>query len=465
MSTLTPAPGVERPRPAHRLVSTFTLAILVGVVAVAFESFGTLTAMPAAAEELGGIEFYAWAFTAFLLAQVLAIVLAGRWCDRAGAVPALSVGAGVFVLGLLGAGLAGSMPELLAMRFLQGLGGGAVGLALMVLVAQVFDHTTRANLMSIFSFCWVLPSFLGPPLAAWITERLGWHWVFWAVIPVMLGAAALGAGPMLRVHREWTPPAGLPAGVPIWAALLAALGAALLQLAGQRLTWLSVPTALAALAVLVVALHRIGPADYLRFGRGLPATMGVRGLQAGVFFATQSFIPLLLVQQHGLSLTQAGYVITVGSAGWTLCSVLQARRWLRIRRDQVIILGCGLTLVGVLAMATAVWLNWPVPALAGAFVVMGAGMGFTVASTSLVTMQLSSTELLGANTSALQVSEGVGNSLITGLAGTIFASLHLHAEVRITFAVLHTMVIVFALLGLLASTRIGPVRNESSGVG
>ncbi|MGL5248841.1 MAG: MFS transporter, partial [Brooklawnia sp.] len=145
-----PIPTESSPRGQRAL----TVTLLGGALAIAFEAYGTLTAMPAAADDLGRVDLYAWAFTGFVIGQVLAIVLAGRLVDRIGPVAPLAAGVGVFIVGLLGAGFAPSMEALLVSRFVQGVGGGATNLAFMVVVAQTYGKQERAWLMSLLSLCW-----------------------------------------------------------------------------------------------------------------------------------------------------------------------------------------------------------------------------------------------------------------------------------------------------------------------
>lgn len=445
--------------------TALTITLLGGALAIAFEAYGVLTAMPAAAEALGRLDLYAWAFTAFVIAQVLAIVIAGRLVDRIGPVVPLATGLGVFALGLLGAGFASSMEWLLVTRFVQGLGAGATNLSFMVLVAQAFGKAERAWLMSALSFCWVLPSFIGPPIAAWITTRFGWHWVFLGVVPFLVLVALPGIAPMTALQRNRVP-AGPPGKqVPIWAAFAVAIGAAALQLAGQRLDLPGAGAAVAGLAVLAIGLPALMPKGFLRMGKGLPAVMTTRGLASGALFAAESFLPLLLIRAHGFTLGQAGLFLALGASGWAIGSTVQALRSLRIRRDQIIQLGAGLMVLGLAPMPLVAWLHLHWMVLAVGFITCGTGMGMLVSSTSLANMQISEPELLGRNTASLQVSEGLGNSIVTGLAGSLFAALHLASDPAITFTPIYLLCLAVAVATALVSLRVGPVRNESSGVG
>ena len=110
----------------HERWRGLTVGLVLNVTFVAFEALAIATIMPLVADDLGGIELYGWVFSAFLLANLVGIVVAGEFADRFG--PALPFGAGLalFAVGLLIGGLAPSMPVLVAARAVQGLGAGAI---------------------------------------------------------------------------------------------------------------------------------------------------------------------------------------------------------------------------------------------------------------------------------------------------------------------------------------------------
>lgn len=453
-----------------------TIGLLLSVVAIAFEAMAVVTAMPAAAADLGDLDLYAWTFSAFMLAQTFAIVAAGQFSDRFGPKLPLAVGFVVFAVGIVVSASAPTMPVLLVGRFVQGLGGGTMNLAVMVLVARVFDERERAVLMTGFSAAWMGPSFIGPPLAAWLSTALSWHWVFWSVLPLMAVAGAL----ILRPLRELDlpPHADVPAAPRqlAWAGLVAA-GAATLQLAGQQLAagaatpqlagqhielWSLVWAALG-LILLWRALPPLLPAGFRPTGGGLAAVIIVRAFTAGAFAGAQTFLPLMFVQAEKLRLEWAGAIITIGSCGWMVGAWLQSRPWLRLRRDQIIIVGTACVLAGLVLVSSSAWLPGRLLAVAVAgWVVAGFGMGLSLASTSLAVMQLSETVELGRNTSSLQVGEALGNSIGAGIAGTLFALGLAQSNPVFGFGAPLTAMAVIAALGLAASLRIGSVENFSA---
>lgn len=457
MTTQTPATTHAPVEGRGRLL----VGLLAAVVCVAFESVAVATAMPQAARDLGGLGLYAWAFTLFVLGMVFSTAVAGRWCDRTGPLRPLALGMGLFVGGLLLAGAATSMPVLVAARFVQGAGGGAMNLCLMVVVAEAFGEDERARTMTWFSVCWLMPAFVGPPVSAAVTHHWGWHWVFWMLVPLLAVASGLAARPLLAVQSRWRRHPGDGDPVPLWAAGATAVAAALLQAAGQLRGAAGAGLAVVAAALLLAAVPRIMPAGFLRLGRGLPAVVWTRGAQAGAFFAAEAFLPLSLVTLRGLGLFRAGLVLTVGSLGWTAGSWLQSRAWLRLRRDQVVRWGLVASAGGIAAAAAsaATGHRHLVLVLAG-WVLAGLGMGLGIAGQSLAVMQLAPAGQLGRSTSSLQTADSLGNSLVAGLGGAIFSLSH---ESPAAFAPIFCAAALVAVAGVLVSGRIGPVPTTPPG--
>jgi MFS family permease len=438
-----------------------TVGLLLSITAVAFEAMAVATAMPAAARDLGDLDLYAWTFSAFMIASTFATVASGQFSDRLGPKRPLVVGFVVFAIGIVVSGSAATMPALLVGRFIQGLGGGTMNLAVMVLVARVFDERERAVLLTGFSAAWMVPSFVGPPVAAWLSQALSWHWVFWSVLPLMAVGGLLIAGPLRRVHLPPHHGATSSLRQMLWAALAAA-GAAALQLAGQRIEVWSLAWLALGVGLLWWGLPPLLPAGFRPWGRGLDSVIGVRALTAGGFSGGQAFLPLMLVQAEGLPLDWAGDVLIIGSVGWTVGAWLQSRPWLRLRRDRIILAGAVSTTAGLALVAASAWLPGRLlVAAAGGWLLAGLGMGLSLASSSLAVMQLSAPVEIGRNTASLQVSEALGNSIGAGLAGTFFVLGLAQGVSSLGFGGAFTAMTVLALVSIASSLRIGAVENHS----
>ena len=442
------------------------MGILCGVFAVAVQALAVATAMPAAAEQLHQLPLFAWAFSLFVIGMSLSTVLGGRLSDSHGPVLPAAIGLATFTVGLVVAAVAPSMLVLIIGRFIQGVGGGLLNVTLMVIVARAYEEARRAVLMTAFSFCWVLPAFVGPPIAAWIVKVSNWRFVFWSLLPLMVLTAVLCTAPMRRMKQALGPqPDQTHRPVPIWAAVLVSVGLAAVQAGGQRLGWVGGALALTGLVALGLSLPSLMAPGFFRLAPGIAAVSWVRLLQAGSFFAVESFLPLSLRQIRGLSLLEAGLTLTVGSIGWTFGSWLQSRVWFRLRRDQIITLGVICSAIGVVLTAAATWLDVWLGVIALAWVIAGLGMGLATASGSLAVMQLSDPSALGRNTSSLQVSESLGNALFVGIAGTVFAALSVDRVPTVVFGAVFAVVSVVALAAVAAALRIGPVRNATARIG
>ncbi len=456
------APGRPRAEPVsqRRLV----VGVCATIVAVAFESIAVATAMPVAARELDGFDHYAWSFSVFVIGMLFSTVVGGRLADRVGPARPLLAGLAVFALGLVVSGTATTMAQLIAGRFVQGLGGGVLNVSIFVCVAQVFGPKDRPRMFTYISTAWVLPAFVGPPVSAWLTNRLSWHWVFFAVLPLVALGGVLVLPTVLRLMRSFVPPDLAPDArppAPIWSAVVVSLAATALQLAGQRRDLVGLALLAGGLAGLLVGLPRLMPPGFLRFRRGISPVILVRGLLPGAFFGGEAFLPLMLVEQRGVALVLAGATLTVGAVGWTTGSWIQSRPWLRLRRDRLVTIGClsvalGLASVGVLALLPAVpfW-------LAGVgWIFAGFGMGLSVSSTSLAVMTLSEESEQGRNASSLNLFDALGSGVFVGVAGSVFHALRPSGDLALTFGVLLLSMTVVAVLAALTSLRIGAVRNE-----
>src|SRR5216684_720386 len=111
-------------RKTNRAITTVTLAL--SLFLAALEMTVVSTAMPTVVGELGGIEHYAWVFTAYLLAATITVPVYGKLADLYGRKPVFLFGVGLFLLGSTFSGLSNSIGALIGFRALQGLGAGAM---------------------------------------------------------------------------------------------------------------------------------------------------------------------------------------------------------------------------------------------------------------------------------------------------------------------------------------------------
>ncbi|MBA4609671.1 MFS transporter [Aeromicrobium sp. Marseille-Q0843] len=394
-------------------VGVFSLAFL-----FAFESLAVATVMPEVARDLDGLSLYALAFAAPMAASVVALSVAGEWVDRHGTARALVVGVLVFCVGVVVAGLAPSMEGFLAGRLVHGLGGGVLGVALYVVVAESYPAVLRPRVFAVMTAAWVLPALVGPLLAGVIADLVGWRWVFLAVPAVALGswwlvrsaAGAPGASSVMVDRRRLG-----------WAAL-AATGVSALAVGGQRQLegWpvLVVGGTVAAL----VAAGRLLPPGTWRARPGLPAVLVARGLVGASFAGAAAYLPLLLTTERGLSLSQAGLVLTAAAVAW--CLGAQAAARVPALADELLRVRLGTTLVALAVATTATVGLGGVPLVLPvvAWAVAGFGIGMAFSTLAVLALATADDGEAGRVSSSLQLNDALVQAFAMAVGAVVFAA-------------------------------------------
>ncbi|MGW0821504.1 MFS transporter [Streptomyces sp. NPDC002845] len=458
----------------RRPYRALSIGIVSVVLLIAFEAMAVGTAMPVAARELDGVSLYAFAFSGYFTTSLFGMVLAGQWSDRKGPLGSLTTGIVAFAAGLLLSGTAGAMWPFILGRAVQGFGGGLVIVALYVVVGRAYPERLRPAIMAAFAASWVLPTVVGPLAAGAVTEHIGWRWVF-VGIPVLVVFPLALALPQIR-HRAGGPAEESAGDVPvdrrrIRLALGISFGAALLQYAAQDLRWVSLVPGVAGAALLVPAVLGLLPKGTYRAARGLPSVVLLRGVAAGAFVATESFIPLMLVTQRGLSPTLAGFSLAAGGATWALGSYMQSRQRVEPYRERLMTGGMVLVAMSIAAAPSVLVEAVPVWTVAVAWAFGCFGMGLVISSTSVLLLKLSAPEEAGANSAALQISDGLSNVVLLAAGGAAFAALgggtvaHTATEASggshpAAFAAVFLPMAGVALVGAWVTTRVREARDE-----
>ena len=164
--------------------------MLVLITLIAFEAMAVAPALPTAARDLHGVGAYGWAFTGFLAANIVGLIVSGQLSDAHGPRLPLITGMVLFVAGLVTAGTAVTMVQFILGRVVQGLSAGLLITAVYVVIGEVYPEALRPKLFAAISTAWVVPSLVGPVVSGWVTENLSWRWVFLGLLPFTLVGCA-----------------------------------------------------------------------------------------------------------------------------------------------------------------------------------------------------------------------------------------------------------------------------------
>jgi MFS family permease len=457
-----PKPGPPRSIFSGALRTT-SGGILILITLIAFEAMAVSPALPTAARELHGLSGYGWAFTGFLVANVVGMVVSGQVSDARGPRAPLVGGLLAFVAGLLVSGTATTMTQLIAGRVVQGLGSGLLITAAYVVIGETYPGQLRPKLFAAISSAWVLPSLIGPVISGTLTQHVSWRWVFLGLLPFVV----IGAVLMLPVLRSLHAPEGgrsskLAEPRRILHALAVAGGVGALEAAGQHPSPLSIGAGLVGVVGLGWGLRTLLPAGTLRLRRGASAPVAMRGLLAGAFFGIESTVPLSLSVQHGYGATAAALPLACSGVAWALGSWWQGRgrhadeqghRVRLVRSGFCFVVAAAVAVAGSAQPGVGGWLIYPAWALAGV------GAGLTMSSTSVLLLDYTNDADRGADSAALQLSDATASALTTGVAGVLLAAAARGAMgYTAAFTILDLAMGAVAAVGVLAA---GQVRRRS----
>ncbi|KAI1384998.1 MFS general substrate transporter [Hypoxylon trugodes] len=118
--------------------------------------------------------------SAFVLAYALGPLCWGPLSELYGRVPVLQLSNLGFLAFTLGCGFAQNKGQMIAFRFLSGLGGSAALAIGGGVLGDLFIAEHRGRAMSMYSLAPLLGPAVGPIAGAFITENTTWRWAFWA---------------------------------------------------------------------------------------------------------------------------------------------------------------------------------------------------------------------------------------------------------------------------------------------
>ncbi len=374
--------------------------------------------MPTVIGQIGGIQLYAWVFSAYLLTNTVSVPIYGKLADLYGRKPVFLVATAIFLISSMLCGQSQTMEQLILFRLLQGLGGGGMLPITQTILGDVYTVEERARIGGLFSTIWGISGLLGPAIGGFFTEHVSWRWVFYVNSPLcvlamllvwrflheqvehkrhridLFGAATLSAVVVLLL-------VGLQARAP----LLYLAAAALVPV----FVWQERRAAEPLVPLHLFAQRAIGM-----------STLG--GLLLGcLLFSQSTFVPPFVQAAMGATPTISGFVLAGASVGWPLASTAGGPLLLRWGYRRVCLIGAVLTSIGFVLL-------WRMPAEASLLVpaaiqcVIGAGFGFSSIVLMIAAQNAVGWQQRGVVTSAHQFARSIGGTIGVSIAGAIFSA-------------------------------------------
>lgn len=443
-------------------------AVFVPMFMAAVDQTLLATATPAITASLGGLRDTSWIAVGYLLASATIVPVYGRLGDRRGRREVLLVALAVFTAGSAACAAAQSLPQLLAARVLQGLGGGGLMTLSQALIAELVPPRERARFQGYFALVFTAASISGPVVGGLVVSNASWRWLFIANLPL----AAFAAWRLCRLPKgERHPPgergADLPGHVLFAVSALSILF--WLTSGGHRFDWSSLPSLalmlMGAAALAALWWHeRRHPAPFLPVEllrqRELVLSVVVVALFAACLFAVVFFLPIYLQLAHGMSAQASGLLLLPVTAGMVTASTLSSRILAHTGRPRWIpVSGMSLAAGALLALSLAP----PQPLFIGACgVAAGLGFGCVMPTTQVTVQTFAGRERLGAVTALVALARSTGGAAGAALFGAVVFALMppVHDLARMTRA-FHIGFLVFAAVAASAAiiaSRMPPTR-------
>ncbi|OLF17344.1 DHA2 family efflux MFS transporter permease subunit [Actinophytocola xanthii] len=308
-----------------------------------------------------GLSTIQWVTTSYILAAAMVVPLTGWATDFFGARRLWLASVVIFSAGSLLAGLAWSVPSLIAFRVLQGIGAGLIGPVGTSIVARTAGRERMGRAMSVVGVPLVLGPVLGPVIGGILVDAASWRWIFLVNLPVGLVAFALA---WFVFDRDPAPERG--GGVDTAGFLLLCPGVTLLV---YGIVTISSVADLASVdfllpggagAVLLAAFVRHALAtekpllDLRLFGnRTFTAAAGIQFLMNATLSGSMMLFPLYYQIVRGESPLVAGLLLVPQGLGVAMTMPIAGRLVDRGRQAPLVLSGIPLLVVGFLSFTQA----------------------------------------------------------------------------------------------------------------
>jgi EmrB/QacA subfamily drug resistance transporter len=404
------------------IIGAALLALFLG----ALDTLIMSAAMPTIVTDLGGLHFYSWVFSTYMLARAVSLPIFGKLADLFSSKILFLISIALFSASSIWAGLSDTMLQLILSRTLQGLGAGGIFALVYIVLSDISVPAKRGKMMPLASFVWGVASVLGPSLGGFIVTYFSWRWIFFINLP--LGMLSLAG---IYLYFSETRSKRKEASVDVLGIfLLSVTVLALLTgflLLGQGNRWFSFKilglfalTAFAGALFYHVEKRAKEPVLPIQFFSAPGFRMG----NGAVFFCSfaiftlVAYIPIFIQGALGKSPAQLGLAMVALSVAWSLGALVCGQMAHRIDHKHSGLMGAMFLSVGsgislCFSSETSLWICYI------ALTLVGLGMGYVSIATLLIVQNSLDEKDLGVATASHQFSRTLAGTVGIGIAGSL----------------------------------------------
>ncbi len=407
----------------HRLLSS--LAVLLAVLMVILDMTIVNVALPDMMGTLGATpDQITWVLTSYIVAEAIIIPMSGFLAERFGRKRVLTVSVAGFVVASMLCGQAHSLMQMVVFRLLQGAFGASVVPLSQATMVDSFEPEKRGKAMAIWGIGVLLGPIMGPTVGGFITDNLGWQWVFYVNLPIgiinlILISAYIKATPYSGAAFDWI------------GALLLAVGVGSLQMLldrGNSEGWLQSQLIVALAVVSAFCLTMFATRSFNRPDAILRLNLlKDRNLATSTFLimafgvgmlSTIALQPLFLEHLLGYPASTAGLVMAPRGIAVAVGMIVVATLIQRIDSRWLVFFGLTLSAAGTYVTTTynldvdRFWIIAP-------SIVQGIGMGMIFVPLSTLAYQTLPKTASDQAASIFNIARTIGGSLGIAIGATI----------------------------------------------
>ena len=399
--------------------------LMTGLLLGAMDQTIVATAGPTIISDLGGLNLYAWVFSAYILTQTVAMPIFGKLSDLYGRRRFFVLGLIIFMAGSIASGAAQNINELIISRAIQGLGGGAFFPIALSIAGVTFPPEQRGRITGIFSSVFGIASVLGPSVGTYIVDIVNWRWVFYINLPlgvasiILLYVGLTESKSLIKPKLDWL-------GIPALAGWIALLDVGFLN-GGSAYPWLSWEEfaffgGALVLFVAFIQIERKAAEPVLPLSlfkvRNISASSGVSFLRGLMLLAVVSYIPLFVQAGLGRSINTSSEILDAFLLPMIVASVIGGSLVTKLSYRTLTVIGMVLATIGAYTLTL---FNGTVGTIqiAESVALTGFGVGMTFSATFLAIQNSAPRKQIGIASSLPQFMGNLGGTIGLAILGTI----------------------------------------------
>ncbi|MBU1245333.1 MFS transporter [Myxococcota bacterium] len=164
---------------------TYSCLLGVGILLNAVNIYISIAILPSAVNEIGGIEYYTWNTSLYLMASIIGSAISGQFLLMQKPKKAYIYALIILFIGTFICSQAPNMTTMLGGRILQGLGSGILVALSYTMILILYKEILWPKAIAFLSGIWGVATFAGPAIGGVFAELTLWRYAFTSILPII----------------------------------------------------------------------------------------------------------------------------------------------------------------------------------------------------------------------------------------------------------------------------------------